>query len=156
MFFKSHKQDMYLSDALNKNDVNAVDQNKNALLKFSTEGLKQLDTMKAYTGDNSLKSSCRQILDFYKTEASLKIPILINFFLKKEAFEKTKVAFEAKSQQERTKSDVEQYNKTVNDYNKAIVEFNNTNKELSKKNEILINSWNEVVQTFLDKHVPKK
>jgi hypothetical protein len=46
LFFKCHKQDMYLSDALNKSDINAVDQNKNALLKFSNEGMKQLDTLK--------------------------------------------------------------------------------------------------------------
>ena len=156
LFFKCNKQDMYLSDALNKSDVNAVDQNNNALLKFSNEGLKQLDTLKSFSNDNTLKTSCRQLLDFYKTEASAKIPVLINFFLKKEAFDKIKAAFDAKAQHDRTKEDVEQYNKTLIDYNKSIAGFNNTNKELSKKNEILINTWNQSVQTFLDRHVPKK
>ena len=146
LFFKCHKQDMYLSDALNKN----------ALLKFSNEGMKQLDTLKSFSNDNTLKTSCHQLLDFYKNEASVKIPVLINFFLKKEAFDKIKAAFDAKAQHERTKEDVEQYNKTLNDYNKSIAEFNNTNKELSKKNELLINTWNQNVQNFLDKHVPKK
>jgi hypothetical protein len=156
LFFKCHKQDIYLSDALNKSDVNAVEQNKNALLKFSDEGLKQLNTLKSFSGDNTLKTSCSQLLDFYRSEATVKIPILINFFLKKEAFDKTKAAFDAKSQMERTKADVEQYNKTLNDYNKSIVEFNNTNIELTKKNEKLVNAWNQTVQVFLDKHVPKK
>jgi hypothetical protein len=156
LFFKCHKQDMYLSDALNKSDINAVDQNKNALLKFSNEGMKQLDTLKSFSNDNTLKTSCHQLLDFYKNEASVKIPVLINFFLKKEAFDKIKAAFDAKAKHERTKEDVEQYNKTLNDYNKSIAEFNSTNKELSKKNELLINTWNQNVQNFLDKHVPKK
>lgn len=156
LFFKSNKQDAYLSDALGKNDVNAVEQNKNALLKFAEEGLKKLDTLKSYNGDNSLKTTCHQFLEFYKNEASVKIPILINFYLKKEAFDKTKAAFDAKSKQDRTKADVDQYNKTLNDYNKSVAEFNTTNQELAKKSGVLIESWNRTVQLFLDKHVPKK
>jgi hypothetical protein len=156
VFFKSHKQDIYLSDALAKNDLNAVEQNKNALLKFAEEGLKKLDTLKSFGGDNTLKTSCNQLLEFYKNEAAVKVPILVNFYLKKETFDKTKAAFDAKPKQDRTRADVDQYNKALNEFNKSIAEFNSTNQELAKKSGFLVDNWNRAVDSFLDKHVPKK
>jgi hypothetical protein len=156
IFFKSFKQDYYLSEALQKNDVNSLEQNRNSLLKYSTEGIKKLDTIKGFGGDISLKISLKQLLDFYKSEASIKIPILINFYLKKEMYEKAKSEFDAKSEFERTKADVTQYNKVLADYNKGIADFNRVNTELSQKHGTLLDSWNRTVQSFLDRQVPKK
>ncbi|HEX2936926.1 MAG TPA: hypothetical protein VHO72_16330 [Bacteroidales bacterium] len=156
IFFKSFKQDFYLAEALQKNDVNSSEQNRNSLLKYATEGLKKLDTIKGFGGDNSLKMSLKQVLDFYKQETSVKIPILINFYLKKETYEKTKSAFETKSEMERTKSDVDQYNKALADYNRGIAEYNRVITEISQKNNTLIDSWNKAGQSFLDRQVPKK
>ena len=156
IFFKSYKQDYYLSQALQKNDINSSEQNRTSLLKFATEGLKNLDSIKAFGGDNSLKISLKQLLDFYKVEASLKIPILINFYLKKETYEKTKSAFEAKSEMERTKTDVTQYNKALTEYNKGIADYNRVINEIAQKNGMLLDSWNRAVQSFLDRQVPKK
>lgn len=156
IFFKSFKQDFYLAEALQKNDVNSSEQNRNSLLKFATEGLQKLDTVKGFGGDNSLKASLKQLLDFYKIETSVKIPILINFYLKKEAYEKAKSAFETKSDMERTQTDVTQYNKTLADYNRGIAEYNRVATEIAHKNSTLIESWNRAVQAFLDRQVPKK
>ena len=136
--------------------MNAIEQNKNSLLKFATEGLKKLDTLKSFGGDNSLKTSCHQVLEFYKLEASEKIPILTNYYLKKETFEKIKAAIDAKSQTESTKADVDQYNKALAEYNKTIAESNKTSQEISKKVGMLLDSWNKNVEAFLDRHVPKK
>jgi hypothetical protein len=156
IFFRNYKQDIYLSEALRKNDINAIEQNKTSLLRFSLEGLKKLDSIKGFNGDNSLKLSCRQVLDFYKSEASDKIPILVSYFFKKENFDKIKTAFDAKSQTERTKADVDQYNKTLGEYNKAIADYNRVNQEISNKLNSCLDLWNKSVETFLDRHVPKR
>ncbi|HEY4789136.1 MAG TPA: hypothetical protein VIH57_23970, partial [Bacteroidales bacterium] len=76
IFFKNFKQDYYLSEALQKKDINSIEQNRTTLQKFSQDALKQLDTIKAFGGDNSLKLSLKQLLDFYKLKSSAKIPVL--------------------------------------------------------------------------------
>jgi hypothetical protein len=156
IFFKSFKQDFYLADALQKNDVNAIEQNRNSLLKFALDGLKKLDTLKAFGGDNSLKISLKQLLDFYKTKTSVKIPILISFYLNKEKFEKTKTEFDAKSEFERTKADVDQYNKTLAEFNKGVTDYNRVSAEISQQNNVRLGAWDKTVQLFLDRQVPKK
>lgn len=156
IFFKSFKQDFYLANALQKNDVNAIEQNRNSLLKFAEDGLKKLDTLKAFGGDNSLKISLKQLLDFYKTKTSVKIPVVVSFYLKKEKFEKTKTEFDAKSEFERTKTDVDQYNKTLAEYNKGVTDYNRVSAEILQQNNIRIDAWDKTVQSFLDRQVPKK
>ncbi|HEY4787962.1 MAG TPA: hypothetical protein VIH57_18035, partial [Bacteroidales bacterium] len=81
---------------------------------------------------------------------------LVNFFLKKETFEKTKAEFEAKSEFERTQNDVSLYNKALADYNKGVADYNRVSTEISQRNGTLITNWNNTVQSFLDRQVPKK
>jgi hypothetical protein len=42
LFFKSYKQEAYLLEATTKQNVNAMEQNKNNLLKYATEGLNEM------------------------------------------------------------------------------------------------------------------
>lgn len=155
IFFKSYKQEVYMIDALNKNDVNALKQNADALSKFSDEGLAKLDTMKAFKGDNTLKLACKEMLEFYKKEATAKIPVIVNFAVKKENFDKIKAAMDAKDAKSRTKEDVDAFNTAVNDFNKASNEYNAVNNELNTNRTNLLNKWNTAVANFLDKQVPK-
>jgi len=156
VFFKSFKQDYFLSEAIQKQDINAMEQNRNSLLKFAIEGAKKLDTIKGLGGDNSLKVTLKQLLDFYKVEASVKITVITNYYLKKENFEKAKTEFDAKSEFVRTKDDVTQYNKALTEYNKAVADYNRVANEISQKSKLLIDNWNRSVESFLDRHVPKK
>lgn len=155
IFFKSYKQELYFMEAMNKGDVNGMEQNKNTLIKYAEEGKASLDTIKSFKGDISLKTSCKAMLDFYKVEATEKAPDLINFFLVKDNYEKTQKAFEAKPQSKRTQADVDQYNKSVNEFNAAVNKYNAVNAELNQKRTKALNTWNESVPVFLDKHVPK-
>jgi hypothetical protein len=154
IFFKSFKQEAYMIDALNKNDVNALKQNTDALAKNSAEGLKKLDTVKAFKGDNSVKIAGKEMLTFYNNEATTKAPVIINFLVKKENFEKIKKAFESKSQSSRTKADVDEYNNAVSEMNKASNEYNAVNQELNNKRSALLNKWNDAVSKFMDKQDP--
>jgi hypothetical protein len=155
VFFKSFKQEVYLIDAINKNNINAIEQNKNALLSNSEEGNKLNDQIKLYKNDPSLKASCKLLLDFYKSEATEKIPVITDYLLKKEKFEKEKAAFDNKPANTRTKDDINSYNKAVNEYNNASNQYNLVSQELSTKRNNLLNSWNNNVQAFFNRNIPK-
>ncbi|MFN3402692.1 MAG: hypothetical protein ACK40G_01275 [Cytophagaceae bacterium] len=154
IFFKSYKQELYLWDAVSKKNVNAVEQNKNTLLKFAEEGLAKLDTMKGYNNDRSLVNACKQVLEFYKNEVS-KINTVSNYFLKEENFQKIKKSFDSKKESERTQSDVDQFNKAVNEFNTAVNEYNTNNTSLDANRKKVIENWNKSSSGFMDKHVPK-
>ncbi|HLC84119.1 MAG TPA: hypothetical protein VJI69_09830 [Bacteroidia bacterium] len=156
IFFKSYKQEAYMIDALNKNDVNGLKQNADALSKAADEGLAKLDTLKAFKGDNTLKVSCKELLTFYKKEATAKIPTIVNFAVKKENFDKIKTAMDAKDPKSRTKEDIDGFNAAVNDFNKASNEYNTVNNELNTNRTNFLNKWNDAVSRFMDKQVPKK
>ncbi len=155
VFFKSYKQEVYLSDAIQKKDVNAIEQNKNTLLKYSQEGVEKLKATPALYGDNSLEAGCRQALEFYQQECKTQIPVMTNFYLKEENFQKIKKAFEAKREKDRTKEDVSQYNQAITELNKAINEFNNATNQLNNARKKAIDGWNKASDKFLDEHTPK-
>lgn len=154
IFFKSYKQEMYLMDAIAKKDVNAIEQNKNSLLKFTQEGLTKLNEVKPYKGDNSLMLACKQSLDFYKKEYE-KIPVVTNYLIKEENFMKVKKAYDAKKESDRKQADVDQYNKAVNEMNASVNEYNTLNNQLNQERAKTIDNYNKKSSAFLDKHTPK-
>lgn len=154
LFFKSNWQDGKVVEAMNNKKVNDVEQARSALLRYSEEGLKGLDTLKTFNGDPSLAAACRQVLQFYKKSAEKDIPKLTEFYLKEENFAKMKKTFEGKPASSRTKEDVDAYNKAVNDINNSVNEFNQLNNQLNKNRTLLLNSWQEAEKKFSDTHMP--
>jgi hypothetical protein len=155
IFFKSHKQEMYLLDALDKGDLNRLEQNRLTLNKYSEEGLKRISSAKPYEKDDTLRTSCKEFLEFARDESKDKIPLLIDFLMKKENFEKIKRAFDLKKPEERTKEDVDLYNGKVEELNGAGRFVNQIIEELNQKRSILIRRWNHNVKAFLDIHIPE-
>jgi vacuolar-type H+-ATPase subunit I/STV1 len=155
IFFKPFKQEAYLIDAQNKSDINAMKQNQEALSKLSKEAKEKLKTLELYKGNTTLKSACMDLMDFYIFEADTKVPQLVDFFLKKEKFEKLKTAMEKKGSNS-SKSEVDEYNKAIDEFNKAGSNFNNINNELNNKRAGFLNTWNNSVAKFLDRNVSKK
>jgi hypothetical protein len=155
IFFKSFKQEAYLIDAMNRNDLNAMEQNKNALIATSTDGLEKLTKIKPFKGDANLKTACKNILDFYKDEASAKMPDIIDFYMKKEKVEKVKTAFDTKPANKRTQQDIDQYNSAVNEMNAGLNKYNSNNDALNKNRSNLNDKWNNAASKFMDSHVPK-
>ena len=153
IFFKAYKQEAYLMDAITRGDINAMEQSKNALLEYSEEGLDKLKEVKSFETDNSLKTACSELLNFYKEEANDKSPIIINFYLKKEKFQSIQEAFNAKKEKNRTQEDVNQFNEAVNEYNSATNEYNETNEYLNKSRSKKLNNWNSTSTKFTKRHV---
>ncbi|HLP10515.1 MAG TPA: hypothetical protein VK177_01215 [Flavobacteriales bacterium] len=153
IFFKSYKAEAYLLDALNKNDVSGMEQNKSTLAKYAAEGLAQLDAIKPFEGDGSLKKAATELLTFYKDEAEKKFQPLIDFSTTKDGFEKAKKNIETKKEKERTQADIDTYNKMVNEYNKGLNDLNKINTDLNNTRTKLINNWNNAATNFTNKHI---
>ncbi|MEL7004248.1 MAG: hypothetical protein AAFN93_16125 [Bacteroidota bacterium] len=154
VFFKSYKQESYLLDALKSGDLTAMEQNKDALTKYSAEGREKLKSMSSFDGDQSLYIACRQLLQFYSEEAENKIPVMMEYYLEAEKFDKIQKAFENIKQSKRTQANIDQYNEGVRALNAASERFNAVNGELNKKRSKLIENWNKKRAQFLNKHTP--
>jgi hypothetical protein len=154
VFFKCNWEDNQLNEALGQKNVSKVEQVRSAMQKYAVEGLAMLDTLHTFENDGSLADACRQALMFYKNEADTQIPMLTDFYLKEENFNKLKTAMDAKSPEQRTKQDVDSYNKAVNDMNAGVNTFNQTNGVLNNGRVQINNTWNATEKQFLDTHTP--
>jgi hypothetical protein len=155
IFFKSYKQEIYVMDALAKNDINGFEQNKNALAKTAAEGLKKLEAVVPYKNDQSVIKACQQMLNFYADEV-VKMEAFTKFFVSKENYEKIKAAFDAIPEKDRKQQDVDKINKAGADYNKESASYNQVNQELNKKRSQTLDNWNNTCSKFTDTHIAKK
>lgn len=155
VFFKPYKQEAYLIDAQSKGDINAMKQNQESLSKLSKEAKEKLKAIVPYRNNTSLKAACTEVMDFYIMEADTKVPALIDFYLKKEKFDKLKTATDKKGKN-LSQSEVNEFNAAVNDYNKASADYNKINADLNAKRSSALDGWNSAVSRFLDKNVSKK
>jgi hypothetical protein len=153
LFFKSYRQESYLIEALNKGNIISIEQNKNSLLKYATDGLEKLDTMDAFDSDASLKAACQRALQFYKSEAG-DVTGMTDFLLKKESFDKLQKSFNSKPAAKRTQADVDEYNKSINEMNQAGNAYNKVNNEVNKKRTNILDGWNDTVKKYWDNHMP--
>ena len=152
IFFKSYKQELYLMDAVQKGDLNAIEQNKNALISTSQEGLTKIAALGGFKGDNSLSTACKNLLNFYGKMANEKVPTMVDFYLKKDKFETLKKEMDKKG--DHTKQDIDNYNKAVNDFNAAVNTFNSNNKTVNDNHNELVKTWDDSVNIFFNDHTP--
>lgn len=155
IFFKSYIQEKYLLEAIGRNDVSAIEQNKSALTTTANEGLGKLKAIKSYAGDNTILMATKEVLSFYKDEAENKIAIITDYYLKTENFNTIKASFDQIKEKNRTQDDVDKYNNAVNEMNDAVNKLNETNAQLDKERADKLEAYNKAVAKFTDKHVPK-
>lgn len=155
VFFKSYKQEAYLLEAMEKQDVSAIEQNRNALIETVEEGIEKLAGIKKYQGDPLMVTATRQLLTFYQGEAENDIKLLFEFLEKTESFAAIKSAFDAKKPKSRTQEDIDAFNKGVNDVNKATSDYNEMNEATYERRNKLIEQWNKSAEKFTSKHVPR-
>lgn len=156
LMFRSQIVENNLIEALNQENFSAAEQNRAKLAQNATEGLAALGKIPAFMGDGTLKVATQQLLTFYKSEAETKTPVLIDFYLKKENFEKMKNAVESKPKSQVTQEEVDAYNKAVNEYNAAVNKFNAVNTELNTGRGKYVDGWNAAGQAFTSRHVPNR
>jgi predicted patatin/cPLA2 family phospholipase len=155
IFFKSYKQEAYLSDAIEANNINSIEQNKNTLIKYTEEGLKKIEEITPFEEDKSLKEGCYQYLVYSLNHSKNTVPEMVDFILKKENMEKIQKAMESKKSSQRTNEDITSFNNAINEYNSSIKKQNGVINKLNKDRTKAINEWNNASSNFLDKHTPK-
>ncbi len=154
LYFKTYNAEFYLLESIKKRDGNSVEQNKKIVYQSAQDGLKALDTTKAFNGDNALVKKCQALLTFYADESDSKMDKLSDYFSAAKEFGKTRSDYEKK--QAHTKDEVKEYEKAVSEFNKALNGFNNTSHDLDRKRERSLKKWNKAMAGFLDKHLPNK
>jgi len=152
IFFKCYKQEAYVLDAQNRNDISGVEQNVNTLSSFANESLQEIKPVGSFKGDVSLKSALRQIVSFYDREAKKDFPVITDFYIKKDNFEKLGKLMNSKKKKDLTKEDIDKYNKSVNEYNKAVKDVNKVNTKMNQQRKKYLGIWNNSVDKFFDKH----
>lgn len=154
IFFKSNWQDKHLTDAINASNLNAIEQNKNALQKYSTEGLQALQGIDAFQSDLTVVTACKKILNFYKEMCESRMQSITDFLLANENFKKQKKQFDAIPAAKRTQADVDNFNKTVKEVNGLADAYNKSNKQINSEREALLDQWEKAVNRFMDVHIP--
>lgn len=154
IFFKCNNQERYLVEAIKKNDLNALEQNRSALEKYATENMAKLAKIKPFNADNSIVDACRKYIQFCLKEVKEYVPATQDFYTKKENFDKLAKVLEEKGKN-RNQADVDAYNKGVKDINLATNKYNASNELINKARSEAINNWNNSTQKFFDKHIPK-
>lgn len=152
IFFKAYKEEAYVMEALDKNDIMSFEQSTASLKQFSEEGIEDLKKMDSFQGDASLKNGAIKILRFYIKEAEGDFATMTDYFIKKDNFEKIKKSFDAKKKRNRTKQDIKQFNKAVKEYNAAAKKANKILNSGNKRRQRYLDAWNETVEAFFDRH----
>ncbi|MCK8479420.1 LIC11966 family surface protein [Psychroserpens algicola] len=154
-YFKVYINEVYLWEAVEANDISAIQQNANALNAAAKEGLEILNTKDTYKNDKSIINSTKTAFEFFIEESEEKIPQITEFLILNEDFEKIKTTLEQTPERKRTKEQINNYNKKVKDINKGAANYNKINNQLNTKRQNVINSLNNTNANFLSKHIPK-
>lgn len=152
IFFRCYKEEAYVLEALDRNDVMSLEQSSGSLNSFAQEGMDKLDALEKYNGDASLKIAARQILKFYQEESTKDFPAMVDFYIKKDNFEKLQKMMDSKKKRDITQQDVDKYNKAVEEYNAMIPEFNRLSERSFKNRKRFLEQWNRKVEEFFHKH----
>lgn len=154
IFFKVNFTESVLMKAIAENNLNAIQQNSNALEQYSNEGLDKLKTFKPYKNDLLLVNATKKILEFSKKEALEFAPEVIGFMMLNQKFQESKKTMDDKATKSRTKAEVDNFNLLVNELNKEVGAYNKINTKFNTERSNTINSWNIAGTNFISKHVP--
>ena len=154
IFFKVNFTETNLMKAVENKDLNAIQQNANALENYSNEGLEKIKTFKAFKNDILLVNATKKVLEFTKKEALEFTPNVISFMMLNQKFDENKLTMDNKSEKSRTKEEVDDFNKLVNELNKEVGNYNKLNNKYNSDRKIAINNWNQTGDLFISKHVP--
>lgn len=152
IYFKPFKQEAYAIDAMNRGDVSGIEQNSTALGKLAEEASVKLKEAGSYRGDGSLRFATEEALKFYRAEAKSDFPAIVDFYIKKDNFEKVEAMVNGKSAKKRTQADIDKYNKASEEYNNAVNLFNAKNDAMNTKRVKLMTTWNNKVDKFYETH----
>jgi hypothetical protein len=155
IFFRSHKDDIYMVENMAEKDVEAIGEYRKRLINSSRTGLGQLESIKTFRGDASLGSACRTILEFYEREAASGVNLLMDYLIAEVALGRARTSYEALPREERNADATERYNEAVRQMNAAADAYNASSRQLNAERLRLIENWRAAYDRFLADHIPR-
>lgn len=155
IFFKVNVTDSNLSNAIQKKDLNAIQQTASSLEVYADEGLEKLKEIAPYNKDANLLNATKKALEFYKKEALEMTPKVVTFLMLNQKVEDSQASLEKKTEKERSKQEVDNFNNLVKEMNKQVGEFNKLNSKFFQEKVSVNTNWEQVGTDFISKHVPK-
>lgn len=156
IFFKANITDLLLSKAIESKDLGSIQQNANSLIQYANEGLEKLKTIPNYNNDSSYVEATQKSLEYYKKQAEEYVPMIVNFNMFQEKFDKSRETLESKSQKDRTREEVDNYNAMVKQINKEVEKYNKLTNVNNQEKSTMLNSWNQTSENFISKHIPQE
>jgi hypothetical protein len=155
LFFKANITDLYLSNAIEKKDLGAIQQNANTLDLYATEGIEKLKEIKPFRNDNTLVLATLKSLEYYKKQVKNYVPTITSFYLLKEKLDKAKTTLESKSEKDRTKEEIDNFNAMINQFNKEVKNYNQSSQLNFKEKSEAVNLWNQTGERFISNNIPQ-
>ena len=154
VFFKVFINEIYLWEAIENKDVNAIQQNANALATAAKEGLEILKNAEGYKNDKAIILATKATFDFFLDEAENKIPVIVDYFIIEDNMKSIQQTIEKTPEKKRTKEQIDAYNQKVKEINKAGKEYNKVNTSLNTKRQVVLNKLDLAKENFLERHIP--
>ena len=142
----------YLEALKNKN-INSMEQLRGALRTYAEEGLAVLDTLKGFSGDNTLVGAAKRSLTYYKKAAD-RYADFTTYYTKETNFQRLKQQFDTDRDMRKDKEAINKYNAAVKEINEASEQYNSTNSYLNNYRKESNDFWNETYNRFFDSHIP--
>lgn len=154
IFFKVNFTESVLMKAIADNNLNAIQQNSNALEQYSNEGFEKLKTFQPYKNDLMLVNATKKVLEFSKKEALEFVSGVVAFMMLNQKFQESKKIMDDKAANARSKAEIDNFNSLVNTLNKELGTYNKLNTKFNTERSNAINNWNTTGTNFISKHVP--
>jgi hypothetical protein len=155
IFFKCNRQEITFLDTLNDGNPKSLETVRSRLQQYTEESLRKFDTFPAFDNDRNLVNASKEALQFFESEAKDKFPVIVEYFQKKEKFDKQAAALDNVPQKDRTNKMIDSYNANLNAVKDAGNQYNSTNQELNAKRAVAIKKYNQAINDFFDKNTPK-
>lgn len=156
IFFRGYIEDTFIIEAVNNQDTVSLKQRVDSLTVAYKYGDIDLKSTGSYNGDYTLRFTCQKSLNHYKKEATVYIPKILDYFRAESELNLAKQKYNSIPQKEVTQGDIDAYNFAISKYNNAIKVYNETIKNLNDDIKNNVEQWNDAVDKFLGKHIPKK
>ncbi len=154
-FFKVYINEIYLWEAIESNDISAIQQNANALKLAAEEGLEVLKTKSVYKNDKALVLATKATFNFFIDEVDNQIPVLVDFLVSKQDFETIQTTLDKTPEKKRTKDQIDNFNKKVAEINKKGKTYNKVNATLNNDRQKSLNKLENTKANYLSRHIPK-
>ncbi len=152
IFFKGQHEEIYIDKAIAEGNVNSLEQSIVALSDAAKEGKETLKTVDSFHGDRSLINAVRTMHSFYAEAAKSLYPPIVDFYLKKDNFEKLQKQIESKKKRDVTREEADEFNTALKKYNSAVKDFNKYIDSLNKKRNTAYKEYSKQVDAFFGKH----